>query len=291
MAITDASDPHYLERPSAFCWSNLGQHKNSPDSEGNCIPAPDLTLYKYPDEAHAEDMHVAYASAAFPFLKAVHRFRQTNSWPQQMDIAPFTVPSGSEPGQYIMHYLWRGYRDCIDIDVLPASQVVPDTSDAKYGQADSTLERWQRIDHCQYEQGSYAPWVGTFTTCNAATRQSTCFILPPPGLTNTNGQTREEALAACQERCNRNVNQCKSVVVVPGTMPEAAVEAAGVALGTATNIPWGSGNCNSDCLASNPAGSSVCYGLKGIANKVSALDGRDSNPLVESEKHPLAAMC
>ena len=91
------SDPEYLERPAAFCWSHLGQHKNSPDSNGNCYVVEDLTLYKYPTAAHAEDLHVAYSSAKHPWLLAVHRFRQTNSWPQQMDIAPFEVPSGSAP--------------------------------------------------------------------------------------------------------------------------------------------------------------------------------------------------
>ena len=259
------SDPEYLERPAAFCWSHLGQHKNSPDSNGNCYVVEDLTLYKYPTAAHAEDLHVAYSSAKHPWLLAVHRFRQTNSWPQQMDIAPFEVPSGSAPGQYIMYYYWRGYRDCIDIDVLPPSSPIPPASPAMYGVEDSTLQSWQRIDHCQYERGSYVTFEGSGdpTACHKSSG-GTCFIIPPPGQTNSAGETAAEALANCQTRCDRNKNRCKSIVVVPGRMPSAV---APVELGASPNIPWGVGNCAQSCLDAEPAGSSICYGLKGLANK------------------------
>ena len=43
------------------------------------------------------------------------------------------MPDGTAAGQYVLHYVWRGYRDCIDVDLLPAALGLPDTSDAKYG--------------------------------------------------------------------------------------------------------------------------------------------------------------
>ena len=43
------------------------------------------------------------------------------------------MPDGTAAGQYVLHYVWRGYRDCIDVDLLPAALELPDTSDAKYG--------------------------------------------------------------------------------------------------------------------------------------------------------------
>ena len=112
--------------------------------------------------------------------------------------------------------------------------------------------------------GSYDPFTADYTDCFPATRRGTCFYVPPPGQLNSNGQTAEEALAACKERCDRNTNQCKSIVVVPGTMPAAVSP---VEAGTTTNIPWGVGSCKESCLSAEPEGTSVCYGLRGIANK------------------------
>ena len=66
----------------------------------------------------------------------VHRFKQINSWPKQFDTARFDIPSrtSTATGAYIVYYMWRGYRDCIDVDVLdPVTDPVPATSRAMYG--------------------------------------------------------------------------------------------------------------------------------------------------------------
>ena len=102
--------------------------------------------------AHAADVRVEYNSSAQPHLLSVHRFKQIDAWPQQFDIAAFALPAGAAAGQYILHYVWRGYRDCIDLDLLPASLALPDTSDAKYGYEvlQPSQITWSRTDHCQY---------------------------------------------------------------------------------------------------------------------------------------------
>ena len=122
------------------------------------------------------------------------------------------MPDGTAAGQYILHY--GGYRDCIDVDLLPAALGLPDTSDAKYGYEvlDPEQISWSRTDHCQYEE--HEPYVGSRTDC-FPNSGGTCFVIPPPGETNAHGETAAEALAACQARCNRNKNRCKAVVVVP----------------------------------------------------------------------------
>ena len=260
--VTDMTDPYYLERPAAFCWSHLGQRRNSPSSSGDCVAANDLTLYRYASSDLAGDRRVAYASSAHPWILSVHRFRNGASWAQQFDVAPFELPAGTPPGQYIAHYYWRGYRDCIDIDVLPDSLPVAETSNARYGYKDTELTTYQRIDHCQYEAGTYQVYSGSKESCYSRSG-STCFIIPPPGQTNSNGETAEEALAECQRRCNRNKNRCTSVVVVPHMMP-AAVALDG---GGETNAPWGTANCKHSCFEGEPANSSVCYGLRGFDNK------------------------
>ena len=201
--VIDPGEADHIERPAAFHCSHMGQRKKK-NADGSCAPANDLKLYRYHEEAHEIDVRVAYASAAYPHLLSVHRFKQTDAWPQQFDIAPFEMPAGAAAGQYVLHYLWRadlplkppdplkpqhprlpslrlpltppcapcrvphaacpmpcapcrprrGYRDCIDIDLLPEELVLPDTSDAKYGYELTGTDdsSWSRTDHCQYEE-------------------------------------------------------------------------------------------------------------------------------------------
>jgi len=82
---------------------------------------------------------------------------------------------------YIVQYFWRGYRDCIDVDVLPPTTPVGTSSLAMYGIGSATAidgggggggggggavtppvgggggpqTKMSKIDHCQYVQGSY----------------------------------------------------------------------------------------------------------------------------------------
>ena len=171
------------------------------------------------------------------------------------------MPDGTAAGQYVLHYVWRGYRDCIDVDLLPAALGLPDTSDAKYGYEvlDPEQISWSRTDHCQYEE--HEPYVGSRTDC-FPNSGGTCFVIPPPGETNAHGETAAEALAACQARCNRNKNRCKAVVVVPVAKPAAVAFQDG-----ATRAPWGLGNCVDACFEGEHEGTQVCYGLRGTSTK------------------------
>ena len=46
--------------------------------------------------------------------------------------------------------MWRGYRDCIDVDVLPDSKPIPNFSRAIYGYKITGTVPYLRTDHCQY---------------------------------------------------------------------------------------------------------------------------------------------
>ena len=101
---------------------------------------------------------VLYQSERFPWIMAMHRFPILNAYPTQWDIARFEVPPGSPPGRYILYYAWRGYRDCVDIDVLPDSKPVPNTPRAIYGYRPEGMgtyggtdaQGYVKTDHCQY---------------------------------------------------------------------------------------------------------------------------------------------
>ena len=87
-------------------------------------------------------------------------------------------------------------RDCIDVDVLPDHKRVPPTLRGIYGFPIPGPVNYVKTDHCQYTPGYYdiaanSPEVGG----------ATCFAIPPAGEQNSQKQTTEEALAACQSRC------------------------------------------------------------------------------------------
>jgi hypothetical protein len=255
------SDEHYLERPRAFHCSSHGRSKNDA-ADGSCQEANEMTMFEYPEAAHADDKHASYSSALLPWVLSVFRYRQVNKYPKQFDIAPFEIPPGSPSGQYIVHYLWRGYRDCIDVDVLDGTPVagVDDTSEAIYGEP-ATTEAFVRLDHCQYEPSSFIVWDGNHDNCHPPSKKNpTCFFVPPPGKTNAKGQTADEALAACQARCQAvGSKKCLAVHLVPAVMPP---RVASLALpGVSQNIPWGLRNCKQSCLDAEPEGTQICYGI------------------------------
>ena len=137
----------------------------------------------------------------------------------------------------------------------------------------------------------YEPFVGSKTECFPRS-QGTCFVVPPPGETNGNGETAEQALAECQARCNRNPNRCRAVVVVPVAKPAAVAfqvrclpahhpqhrcasrpllttrpllfttHSLSILQEGATRAPWGQGNCLDECFENEHPGSQVSYGLR-----------------------------
>ena len=162
----------------------------------DCEQVADLTLFAYPEADHADDRRVAYANAKYPHLEAVHMFKtikptdEKAGYPKQFDTSRISIPARAGAGMYIVQYFWRGYRDCIDVDVLPLTTPVPPTSLAMYGIGSATeigggggggavgggggggavgggggggavgggggpQTKMSKIDHCQYVQGSY----------------------------------------------------------------------------------------------------------------------------------------
>ena len=155
-------------------------------------------------------------------VEAVHRFRGYKptpikaGFPKQFDTARFSVPAVGGAGAYILHYLWRGYRDCIDVEVVPAATPVSPTSQAMYlslqadpggatggatggGAADPSAPAvtfaMAKTDHCQYVAGQFTPYTRTQNGV------ATCHPVPPPGSSSAlNGESRQAALDACSAR-------------------------------------------------------------------------------------------
>ena len=111
--------------------------------------------------------------------------------------------------------VWRGYRDIIDVDVLPAD------AEDRYGQESSGPVPWIKTDHCQYQSGTYS----------ASGRKSwrnpgrTCFPL-----TKENGRNATECLRECE---SKGTSKCTAANVVPLYNPPGVVEM----LAESVNIP------------------------------------------------------
>ena len=92
-----------------------------------------------------------------------------NNWNKQGDIARFKIDA--PPGEYILHWYWRGYSDCHDVAVLPndpiAGTVVPHTSDARYGIVGNQII-YSRIDHAIYAQVLYTIYAPPPLLCSRA---------------------------------------------------------------------------------------------------------------------------
>ena len=75
--------------------------------------------------------------------EAVHKFQiNAGGFGGEFDSARFTIPEGSESGEYIVHMIWGAYTDVVDVDVLPSQ------ANDVYGRV-SPDKNWERIEHCQ----------------------------------------------------------------------------------------------------------------------------------------------
>ena len=91
------------------------------------------------------DRRVAYDSAKFPFLKAVHRYTVPSKQPGEYDFTNILVPQGDEPEDYIVYWRWHAYTDTTDVQYL--GNVAPIQN--IYGTLSDSIV-YSRIDHCHF---------------------------------------------------------------------------------------------------------------------------------------------
>jgi hypothetical protein len=127
-------------------------------------PRPDIPVFIgmkseayqwiYKPEILAEDRQVSYKSAKYPWIVAVWKYKQPPTHkPSNHDGAVFKVPSdrrvdanGNKIKDYVIHYIWNGYYDCIDVNVIDRSEPVALVYGGDPVDGGATVS--QRIDHC-----------------------------------------------------------------------------------------------------------------------------------------------
>ena len=115
---------------------------------------------RYRSEHRVGDQRAAYSSKKYPWILQVSAFVIVSPTPHDVgfDTALIKLPRSLPAGEYIAHYRWSGYNDCVDIAVLPpkpsgAPAITGEINDfARFGYNNVTshAEVWSRVDHCQY---------------------------------------------------------------------------------------------------------------------------------------------
>jgi len=166
----------------------------------------DLAQFKYKRSDISGDRRISYLNAKYPWIEAVHRFRiNYGQFGQEFDSARFSIPARGGSGEYVVHMLWNGYTDVVDVDVLPTP------ANDIYGSVSSN-KKWIKIEHCQYPNVRKNFWSDcryyqpgqsvhpSLDLCTGDARSDrcdavTCVPLYTPDLVKIHGSSPEEANA------------------------------------------------------------------------------------------------
>jgi hypothetical protein len=155
-----------------------------------------------------------YANLIFVFDSVYHRiesisrfynsFAQHDPFAHQYDLANFAIPARKGAGDYIMHWMWGGYRDCVDINVQAATAQMPQIIN-RYGIYNtSATVNFVKMEHCEF-----------FFVMNPLTQ---CTLVPSSSL------NAKPVLDACLKygsgctavQCSRLNNPTSSLTWTPG---------------------------------------------------------------------------
>jgi len=127
------SDPLYIKRPTYF--------SNRTGKVDTGYPK----IYKFKPSQLTRDVRAQYNSDKYPWIIAIYKFRVMVREPKHGDMALFEIPKGSPSGKYIIHWMWEGYRDCVDINLLSADSTKVQGDWGKAGSGN----RYEQVDHCR----------------------------------------------------------------------------------------------------------------------------------------------
>jgi len=190
-----------------------------------------VIVYNKTTTAIAGDKRAKYTNAAMPWIISVHKFALDEDLPAQMDLAFMEIPAGYPSGQYVVQYLWNGYYDCVDVNVLSS------TSTDVFGE-NSTDTSLDRIDHCVYNMT-----LPTFQFLGGCTELK-------------QGDSPDGCVSACAQK-NGQYTACQGVQVTPVTLPSTA-KFPGMHQAGTSHLP-----STATCVIAGMAPrSSVCYEVR-----------------------------
>lgn len=188
--ITSAHPELWVERDPVYLASSLRKYDKN------------VKMWSYSQDLLKDDVRVSYVSRKYPWIESISKYMNYDHLPNEVDLSLFTVEARKGPGDYIAHYRWGGYRDCIDINVQPDD--VPITN--RYGQlatavdestGQSAAARFAQLPHTEYRYVE-----------NIRTR---CRVIKPDADGNYNAQP---CLDDCAEAASTGYNSCTAVQMV-----------------------------------------------------------------------------
>jgi len=198
----------------------------------------DLPQWKYSESDLRRDQRVAYFNPDYPWIEAVHKFAiNPPYWANERDSARFSIPARGGSGEYVVQMIWAGYRDAVDVDVLP------ELANDIYGRPKET-KKWVKSNHCLY------PNINDHQYSRCIYRQA--------------GSNSADALERCQRDGER---RCNAVNCVPLYPPE-SVKHNGWESPLGAHVPWtdpeadDSNRCDPERIpADADENTYVCYGF------------------------------
>jgi hypothetical protein len=105
-------------------------------------------IFRYTNKAMKNDRRASYDSEKYPWLLMAGVYPHIFQRPSDFDTIRVEIPRkvGNrmlKAGHYIVHYRWKGYGDCVDVNVHDTQM---DTVDGE----DEDAYIWNKIEHCQY---------------------------------------------------------------------------------------------------------------------------------------------
>lgn len=236
--------------------STFGKWDNYPK---NRVEWDKFFLFEYQDDGYKINRYCTYQSQKpqHRHIITAARYDLVKNMPSRPDVALFSFPPNTSPGKYIIHYIWRGYYDAIDVEIVAGPPIgAPYGIEPKFGNvipppagspptpvpppppAPTPIKviapRYKRVDHCHFREN---------------TLKGQCRGLKGSKLS---------VPQACIDECNTmSRDECDGVAVVP------VRNVAPIYKGfrNLINIPFGSAGC-ADSLKSDSSVTHVCYPLK-----------------------------
>ena len=221
------------------------------------------------------DQRAAYTNPKWPWLQAVWVSCIRAHMPRQYHIQKVDFPRTlTRTGPHVVHFMWRGYTGCVDVDVLPDHKPLRNTSKEMVGYPtpDGRGEMY-RINHANFDIGSYylANIDPRLRPTGGHGREyfPGCWVVPPPGeARSSQGYNHQEALSHVLEQCVRKPPSCRTcrwstcdaVVCTPLELPP-------LVRFSERNYPlrererMSKTECPILDASREPPGSQVCYGL------------------------------
>eukprot|EP00466_Bigelowiella_natans_P013709 jgi/Bigna1/90151/estExt_fgenesh1_pg.C_630093 len=145
--------PRYHFCASSSCSESIYGNEVQPSDSLYCnhgaFPVPTVTSYTA--QARSNDIYTFYQNDNYPWIVGAMQYPNLYHAPQDEDIVCLSIPLQPNKGNhYIVHWIWNGYYDAIDVNVHPQSTIIPESD--IYGVLQAGVFDINRLDHCQFIQ-------------------------------------------------------------------------------------------------------------------------------------------